>query len=85
MMRRLIVALGFGAVAAVGALWFGLDQPGRWLAGVGRGYMGGYDIFIHDRYLILNPTVLLINFVAFSAIVYSLASLIRSGRPSAGA
>jgi hypothetical protein len=85
MMRRLIAALGVGAVAAVGALRFGLDQPGRWLAGVGRRPAGGYDIFIHDHYLIINPTVLLINFVAFSAIVYSLTSLIWSERSSAGA
>ena len=84
-MRRLVVALCLGAVAAIGALWFGLDQPGRWLAGGARHLPGGFDVFIHDHYMIVSPGALLFNVVVFSAIVYGLTSLIRSGRPSAGA
>jgi len=79
MLRRLIVALCVGAISAVGAVWFGFDQPGRWLTGAGRQPVG-YDVFIHDHFMIVNPAAVSMNVVVFSAVVFSLASLIRSVR-----
>lgn len=60
--RRLITALLAGAAATVAALLAGFDQPGRWVADRAGQPVSGYDIYIHDRYLILRPAVAWIDF-----------------------
>ena len=87
-MRKLIVASCAGALASLGALWIGADQPGHWLADTLRPSSRGYDIFIHDRYFIVRPTVLVINFVVYAAaarVIMWFARRSLSGRAGDGA
>ena len=74
-MRRLVVAVCVGAAASLCGLLVAVSQPGSWVV-VGK-RPGGYDIFIHDRYFILQPAVLVINVVAFTIAAYALMQLRR--------
>lgn len=72
-MRKPIFAAAAGALASLGALWVGADQPGHWLVDIVMPSSRGYDVFIHDHYLIFKPAVLGIN-----CLVYAAAALSRS-------
>jgi len=74
-MRKLTVALTAGALVSLGFLLLGFDQPGRWVAAVAGVPVRGYDIFIHDLYLIVRPTVLLINAVVFGLVTLGIMTL----------
>jgi hypothetical protein len=82
-MRKLILALSAGAFVSVALLLLGVDQPGRWVAAVAGLPVPGYDIFMHDLYLIVRPAVLLINSVVFGLValaIMMLGSSVASGR-----
>lgn len=76
-MRKLIFAAGAGALASLGALWVGADQPGHWLVDLVMPSSRGYDVFIHDHYLIFEPAALVINFLVYAAATLALISFAR--------
>jgi hypothetical protein len=75
--RSLIVAVCVGSAAALGGLLVGLCQPGNWVAEATGRPARGFDIFIHDHYLIVKPAILLVNFVAYAILAYALVWLWR--------
>jgi len=74
-MRKLIVALSAGALVSLGLLLLGVEQPGRWVAAATGVPVRAYDIFVHDLYLIVRPTVLLINAIVFGLVALGIMTL----------
>ena len=68
-MRRLIAAGCVGVLACIGGLIIGQPHLRGWLVEVPGGSVA-YDVFIHDRYFIVNPAVLLVNFLSGVLLTY---------------
>ncbi len=86
-MKASVVSAVGGCLAAIASMLFGQNEPAQWLRGlvVRDGRFTRIDLFIRDRYFVLEPVLFVVNLVVFGAALFFVARLLSRSSPTQGA
>jgi hypothetical protein len=86
MLRKLTVAAAGGMLASFGSMLLAGNQPTYWLRALiaPSNRPTGFDVSVHDRYFIVDPALLLVNFGMFRVVLYALGRLGSAGSRDQG-